>query len=390
MKSEDWYIKYKGLSLKLKRGEKGTKTFKVLSNKSLDIVRVSVDKVIGQVKVSIEPQEFKLKDEHVNVNVSVYVPEKVEFKPLWLVKLKFESSRKVEFAYLGILPVNEACDKVVIRYARSKSLEYAVGAIGFTRVKDYYISYRWRNGNAMRGEILEIAKSKDGLNYQTIKTFKKQDYNYKSFEASTLIHFNNTTTLLYCADVGGYWRIFKTTSEDPEKLSIPGKPIVDKGKDPTAVHEERTNTTVIVYSDGRNRGHDLTILRTKDLKSFETIVSSLIYSQFTEQGNQWARTHIHAGKIATLDGYFVLFYDALPRNPKSFGSGWLGVAISEDLKNWVDLTSDNPLWKGRGIDKTFRYVDLYYDEKRYIFYAEEEFDSGEKNLVAYYDSVLSK
>ena len=388
-KTGSWYIKYKGLSLKLKRGTCSLRVFQVIPNGSRDVIKVSVSEVLGNMKVTIEPNEFKLNNQTVNIEVKVSAPIEAEFKPIWLVKLKFEGTEKLEHAYLGVLPVNETCNKVIIRRAKGASSEFAVGAVGFTKYSKYYISYRWRNGNAVRGEVLEIASSEEGLNYQTIKSFNKYDYGYESFEASTLLVHDNPT-LLYCADLGRHWGIFKTSSESFEKLSLPGDLIIDYGKDPTAIYDEVRDSIIIAYSNGRNRGHDLTILETKDFKSFETKVNSLIYSQFVEQGNNWARTHIHAGKIAKVDGYYVLFYDALPGRPKAFGSGWLGVALSKDLLNWIDLTPDEPLWRGGGIDKTFRYVDLYCDRDNYILYVEEEFDSGEKNLVAYYDLASIK
>jgi len=384
--SEGWRLEYKGLSLKLKRGKQGARVFRVISNKSTDLIKVRVDEVVGDVKISVEPKEFKLNKSEVNVKVSVIVPKEVKFRPIWLAKLSFEGSERSESAYLGVLPLDETCNRVVIRRAKSSSPDYAVGAVGSAKSSNYYISYRWRNGNALRGEVLEIARSKEGLSYQTIKSFNKREYDYKSFEASTLTTHDNNFVFLYCADVGGYWRIFKAESERVEELSLPGEPIIDKGKDPTMFYDETLGTTIIAYSDGRNKGHDLTILRTRDFKSFKAEVVSLLYSKLIDQGNCWARTHIHAGKVTKVNGYYVLFYDALPKRPKAFGSGWLGVTISKDLLNWVDLTPDKPLWKGSGFDETFRYVDLYCDGEKYILYAEEEFDSGEKNLVAYYDS----
>jgi len=82
----------------------------------------------------------------------------------------------------------------------------------------------------------------------------------------------------------------------------------------------------------------------------------------------------------------VLFYDALPKLPSCFGSGWLGIAVSKDLERWVDLTTEAPLWQGNGVDKTFRYVDLYTDSEKYIFYAEVETTAaGRKDIVAFYD-----
>jgi len=61
------------------------------------------------------------------------------------------------------------------------------------------------------------------------------------------------------------------------------------------------------------------------------------------------------------------------------------MALSRDLRRWVDLTPRSPLWRGAGIDLTFRYVDVVVEEGRYLLYAEEETTgAGRKDLVVYY------
>lgn len=144
---------------------------------------------------------------------------------------------------------------------------------------------------------------------------------------------------------------------------------------------------MVAYSDLKNPGHDFTIAETEGFDKFRVVVRSLICSQLRARGNAWAGTHIHAGCLARAGGCYALFYDALPEKPVYFGSGWLGIVLSRDLRRWVDLTPRAPLWKGGGIDLTFRYVDVVAEEDRYLPYAEEETTrAGRKDLVAYYST----
>jgi len=57
--------------------------------------------------------------------------------------------------------------------------------------------------------------------------------------------------------------------------------------------------------------------------------------------------------------------------------------VSRSLRDWIDLTPEEPLKKGSGVDQTFRYVDAVVEGDRYLLYAEEETEAGRKDLVVY-------
>lgn len=382
-----WKLKYIGKAVKAGIGEKFKASF-VIESEEETSVEVRLVEKNASFKVDA-PSRLDLKKGLNELYVNVEIPEKTVFKPLWIAVISVQDNEKSENAYLGILPVSEKSSRKVIKEAVEDDKSYSVGALGFTRKDFFYLSYRWRNGNKARGEKLEIAKSSDGLNYETVKTFNKNDYGYLSFEQSDL-----TTTpeggfvFLYSADIERLWKIFKVEANEVSDIELPGEPLVDKAKDPSILYDAASERYIIVYSDCSKPGHDLAVVSTKDFKQLEVLAESIAYTQFTKQGNEWSRTHIHAGSLLFDGKYYVLFYDALPKQPSCFGSGWLGVAISKDLKKWIDLTPDKPLWKGNGVDYTFRYVAVYCDEKQYFLYAEEETSPrGKKDTVVYYSKT---
>ena len=324
-----------------------------------------------------EPSEGKVK-------IEVKVSGSACYQPLLISILKLESENTVREAVVGVLPVDEESPRIPVKQAIQDNKNYSVGALSFLKQKHYYLAYRWRNGNKDRGRWLEISRSHDGLNYdEVVVQFKKEDYGYLSFEQPGFAKNAPETVFLYSADVERKWNIFLVTAGNVEELQLPGRQVIEWGKDPAVLYDNRY---IVVYSNTRNPGHDLTVLETEDFERFEVKVDSLFYGQLHGQGNEWARTHIHAGALHKSGEYYVLFYDALPKLPSCFGSGWLGIAVSKDLEHWVDLTAEAPLWQGNGVDKTFRYVDLYTDGEKYIFYAEVETTAaGRKDIVAFYD-----
>ncbi|HDI74670.1 MAG TPA: hypothetical protein ENF55_01800 [Thermoprotei archaeon] len=378
-----WRLEHRGRALKEKLGESLSTYLKVFSEEETTL-KVRVTCVSEGLKVCYSPK-LELKRGENLVNLSIQTPSRDMFKSLWLIKVVLEGAGKAEDAYIGVLPVSETASKKTIRQGLRDDRNYSVGAIGFVKTNAYYLSYRWRNGNKERGEFLEISRSSDGLEYSEVKKFCRKDYGYLSFEQSDFAAYPSGVVFLYSADVERRWRIFKVDAEKVEDIELPGVPVIDNAKDPAVAYCSSSGEFIVAYSDCSQPGHDLNIVTTKDFKSFETKVKGLFKSQLRQQGNDWSKKHIHAGSITFSDKYYVLFYDALPEKPSCFGSGWLGIAISEDLKNWIDLTPDKPLWKGSGVDHTFRYVAVYCSPEKYFLYAEEETTpNGRKDTVVYY------
>jgi len=365
-----------GGSVKVGRGRGGRVT---LENGLRGIVNARVVENEADLKASLKIFPGR-------VVLDVRVPPDTLYRPIWLLTLSLEGRRGRARAYVAILPVDEESKRKVVREALRDDKSYSVGALSVAKMRGaYYMAYRWRNGDEARGQWLEIARSEDGLEYEEIvKRFNKEDYGYQSFEQPCFIKNSPDTTLLYCADSGSKWDIYLVQAKCIEDLDLPGRRVIEHGKDPAALYDN--GRYIVVYSNTRNPGHDLTVLETEDFENFRVLSESVVYSQLTAQGNSWARTHIHAGAIMKSGDYYVLLYDALPKKPSCFGSGWLGMAVSRDLETWIDLTPKAPIWRGNGVDYTFRYVDIVAESNKYVLYAEEEAtEAGRKDIVAYYD-----
>lgn len=247
-------------------------------------------------------------------------------------------------AYVAVLPLGERSGRVAAREALMNDGSYAVGVPSAVKAGAYYyLAYRWRNGDEARGQWLELARSRDGLReWEVLARFDKSDYGYLSFEQPCIV--KGSGDFLYCADTGQGWGVYLVEAGELEEVELPGKPVIMNAKDPAALWEG--GRYVIAYSDLGNPGHDLTIVEAEDFKEFRVLARSLIRSQLAAQGNTWAVTHIHAGALVKAGNYYLLLYDALPREPACFGSGWMGMALSRDLRRWVDLTPRSPPLEG--------------------------------------------
>ena len=377
-----------GVAVKARKGEEVRGQLNIVSDIESQKIEVFMKHTPKGILVDLEKNIVKLdKKGRGTINFKIKIDNPESFEPLWIVVLGLSGEEEGE-AYIGILPVNEQSETYTIRRAQKPSSAYAVGAPGFMEYYNQYVlSYRWRNGNERRGERLEISRSYDGLTYEEALSFTKDSYGYLSFEESDFAYgFEKELVFVYSADVKRTWKIFLTRGRNIEDLELPGMEIVNYAKDPAVLYDRENNLFILVYSNCRMKGHDLSVAVTEDFSDLRIITNSIVYNQFIDQGNSWARYHIHAGCIRKSGGFYALFYDALPAYPSCFGSGWLGIAISKDLKKWIDLTSSEPIWRGEGIDRTFRYVSVHASSHEYFLYAEVEEKSGNKNLLVFHES----
>ena len=362
-----------GAAAKVGRGERGRVT---LHTGLPAAPEVWVEENEWGLIVELEPKPWE-------VVVELQAPRAAPYSPAWILVLGLRRGGWEARAYVAVLPLGRGSGRVTVREALRDDRSYAVGAPSAVKAGAYYyLAYRWRNGDEARGQWLELARSRDGLRgWEVVANFDKSKYGYLSFEQPCIV--KGSSDFLYCADTGRGWGIYLVKAGEPEDIELPGEPVIINAKDPAALYEE--GRYVVAYSDLNNPGHDLTIVETKDFGEFGVLAKSLVRSQLAAQGNTWAVTHIHAGALVKAGSYYLLFYDALPREPRCFGSGWMGMALSRDLRRWIDLTPKSPLWRGGGIDLTFRYVDVVVEEGNYLLYAEEETTkAGRKDLVAYY------
>ena len=383
-----WHLQYIGRALKLRKGESGTTSFKIIPDGDVEKIQVSLVENQNGLEVNISPSEVQLDGSTiVTVNVTVKVPINTRYKIIWILKLEFKGETQTIYSYIGILPVNKNSHKVVLREAEGSEDGYWVGAPFIIKFKDnLYIGYRKRNPTE-RGHRLEIAKSPlDRLDFKVIKSWSKDEFGAESFEEAEMIPKpdGSGVLFLFTMDIGDF-NIYKTEAPTPEELELSGATeLISNAKDPVVLYDEDKSFYVLGYSNRLNTQHDPTIKTTTDWTSFTTKTSSLRYDKLqpSPNNNQWTIYNVHLGDVHKVDSYYVFFYDGGQVSGVSNQS--LGICITKDLVNWIDLTPDEPIWKGYGRGG-FRYVSAYCDDERYILIAEEEQEDWSDDLVIYYD-----
>jgi len=386
-----WSLQYIGRALKLRKGESGSTSFVIIPDGSTDTINISVDENPNNLQISISPTQVTL-DGTTNetINVSVTVPNDTPYRALWIIKISFAGAEQTLYGYIGILPVNESSNKVVLKEAEADAEGYWVGPDCIMRFGDYlYLVYRWRTPTE-RGHTLVIARSPVGqINFQDIKSFKDTDYGVDSFgDHSELIAKPDGSGVIWFpsilftaeADTG----IYKKEASTPEDLDLTGLSLLFYSKDPVVLYDSDLGEYIIGYSDRDNTEHDPTIRTTPDFSSYTTKVDGLCATKLipSPNNNSWANYNRHLGDLHKVGSYYILFYDA--SDTSTFGVAKMGIAISTDLVNWIDLTPDSPIWTGGGYG-AFRYVRVYCDDTRYLLVAEVQNDDQSQDMVLYYD-----
>lgn len=113
-----------------------------------------------------------------------------------------------------------------------------------------YMAYRMRQPIELgRGQGVVIAKSTDGVHFETIKTILKESMDAESLERPTLIRTPEGTWHLYlsCATIGTkHWRVELLMADDPANFDPTTRQVVLPGDELWGVKD-----TVIQLHDGR-------------------------------------------------------------------------------------------------------------------------------------------
>ncbi len=115
---------------------------------------------------------------------------------------------------------------------------------------DIYLAYRLRRppGQGGRGYAVTVARSADGVRFQTLLTIGKAEMDAESLERPALVHVPDGTWRLYlsCATTGTrHWRVEVLEAASPEAFEPRGRRLVLPGDAKTAVKDP-----VILHHDG--------------------------------------------------------------------------------------------------------------------------------------------
>jgi hypothetical protein len=124
------------------------------------------------------------------------------------------------------------------------------GAPSAARVNgDIYLAYRLRRPLGQgRGYAVAVARSADGVHFETLLTITKAEMDAESLERPALVHLPDGTWRLYvsCATTGTkHWRVEVLEAAGPDAFEARRSHVVLPGDAKTAVKDP-----VIVYHDG--------------------------------------------------------------------------------------------------------------------------------------------
>src|SRR5215472_3261813 len=144
--------------------------------------------------------------------------------------------------------VPDPADARIVLTAPESGREAWVGSPSALTVgADIYLAYRLR-APERRGYAVKVAKSTDGVHFQTLLTITKEQMDCESLERPALVRTADGTWRLYlsCATYGTkHWRIELIEAASPDAFDPVRRSVVLPGDSATAVKDP-----VIVHNDG--------------------------------------------------------------------------------------------------------------------------------------------
>lgn len=241
-----------------------------------------------------------------------------------------------------------------------------------------WLTYRLRNPEK-RGHKLCIAKSLDGVNFQTVKEINKNHFeNIESLERASILQDPSTGRykLYLSLEKERKWYIYKLQDVvcpeefDPSTAKAVFSPSSEredtrKVKDPYIVNF--CNSWFMFYSGSGEEPQEKVFLATSQDGERWT------YRGVVLQRSLWHNYHARVSCIIPEEKGFLCFYEGS-------SSSWyephfnlnIGFAYTADMKNFFDLTPQGPVLSSptRGNFSTIRYVDYVFLNDRIIFYYE--------------------
>jgi len=266
------------------------------------------------------------------------------------------------------------------------------GASGAT-----YLAYRIRRPRGVlpdRGAELRLARSSDGVRFETVRTLLKDDFASSSIErcALRLGADGSWRLFLSCVDpADGRWCVAALDAPSIEHLEPAQVRSVFKAsdlglegvKDPWILKEGATfymflSAAMATASTTAQSHATQDIYNTGQCISATALATSADLDRWEWQGIIFAPE----GGAASWDGYcrrissvvpcagkFLAFYDGSRSHGENYEEK-TGLAISDDLKNWKTLTSEGPALTSPHASRSLRYVDAQKSGARIRLYYE--------------------
>jgi len=241
---------------------------------------------------------------------------------------------------------------------------------------EFWLAYRVRSKEE-RGFKLVLAVSKNGVNFNSVKVFYKNDVNLYSFERPSLVKdpFTGRFRLYLSGDVGKGWRIFVLDDvDDPRDFDISTLKIVlspsSNARDNRSVKDPYVFTVGGLYfmyyigAGVREEMYGAYSYNGLDWNKFEE-------NPILERGG-WHNYYTRPSNILDLDGVFQVFYEGSNKDwYQPVFNIQTGYGISFDLRKIYEVTLDKPLLSSPtgNLYETIRYMDsVIVDDKIYFYY----------------------
>jgi hypothetical protein len=231
---------------------------------------------------------------------------------------------------------------------------------------DIYISYRVRQPIELgRGQGIVVARSRDGIHFETLCTITKEAMNAESLERPTLIRMSKGTWRIYisCATFGTkHWRVELLEADDPAKFSAETRQVILPGD-----REWGVKDTVIQFHDGIwhlwATMHPLNIKDAEDRMQSNHAISNdgIVW--------QWQGTALRAGESGKWDSrgrritairftpYGVIaYYDGRANASENYDER-TGFAIGTSPDKFTSISRVKPIAQSPD-GKALRYLDI--------------------------------
>ena len=247
----------------------------------------------------------------------------------------------------------------------------------------YYLYYRLRQPRPVRGGKCVIAKSRDGLNFETIWECTKESLDTTSIEKSAMIKTDSGVWRLYLSYVDPAdqrWRTDVIEAASPGEFDIARRQKVftaaDLGvegvKDPYCFTFEGKTYLLLSYAPGNPEAspdEQQEMHATSDIyntgltKSATGLAVSDDGLKFEWLGDIFAPSDsgwdCHAARLGSLlyrPPLFIGFYDGGPTHLENYEEK-TGLAVSTDLKQWHRISVDAPAMTSPHTTGSLRYMD---------------------------------
>lgn len=275
------------------------------------------------------------------------------------------------------------------------------------REKAFFLYYRLRKPRELgRGAICAIARSEDGIKFETIWQATKEDFGSPSIEKSALFISPERRYRLYVSYVDGEtnkWRVDLLEADSFEKLDPSSRRKVftpeDVGiegiKDPFVIMVGRAYYMILSYApspkalseDLRERMHATAdVYNTGITKSHTGLAISLdgvnfqwLGDIFSPRESGWDAYAARIGSLLYTPPAFMAFYDGSASVEENYEEK-TGLAITFDLVHYHRLTPEGPILTSPHASGSLRYLDALPHEGRIYFYYEYARPDGSHEL----------